>query len=78
MWDGDESKKIYFCGDLTLKDAINLTKSRYFSMGFVPVGKPKITVGAVRLYKKEDLIEIIRIKQRIDVRAPRPTKWKVG
>jgi hypothetical protein len=78
LWDGDESQKIYFCGDLTLKDSINLSKSRYFSMGFVPVGKPRITIGAVRLYKKEDLIEIIRIKQRIDARAQRPTKWKVG
>lgn len=78
LWDGDESEKLYFCGDLTLEEAVNLSKSKNFSMGFVPVGKPTITVGAVRLFKKETLLEIIRIKQIIDAMAQRPKKWKVG
>jgi hypothetical protein len=78
LWDEDESEKLYFCGTLTLKQAIKLCKSKNFAMGFIPVGKPHITVGAVHLYKKEDLVEVLRIKQRIDAASQRPSRWKVG
>jgi hypothetical protein len=78
LWDGDESDKLYFCGDLTLKEAIKLCKHKHFAMGFVPVGTPEIIAGGTILYEKETLVEIIRLKQKIDARSDRPTKWKVG
>lgn len=78
LWDEDKSDKLYFCGDLTLRGAINLSRAKHFSMGFVPVGKPSITIGAIQLFQKEALLEIIKIKQRVDAMAERPKKWKVG
>ncbi len=78
LWDEDKSDKLYFCGDLTLRGAIHLSRAKHFSMGFVPVGKPSITIGAIQLFQKETLLEMIKIKQRVDAIAQRPKKWKVG
>ncbi len=78
LWDEDKSDKLYFCGDLTLKGAMGLSNSKHFTMGFIPVGKPTITIGAIQLFQKKTLFEIIQIKQRVDAMAQRPTKWKLG
>lgn len=78
VWDGDFEKRLYFAGDLSLKQCIQMIMSKNFTMGFCPVGMPNVTVAGVQMYRKEDLVEMIRIKQITDVHPKRPNTWKVG
>ncbi len=78
VWDGDFEKRLYFAGDLTFKQCIKLLNARNFNMGFVPVGAPNVTIAAVKMFKWEDLVDMIKIKQITDVHHNRPKTWKVG
>ena len=78
VWDGDFEKRFYFAGDLSLKQCIKMLKCKNFCMGFCPVGRPKITVAAVKLFRRGDLVEMIKIKQITDAHTNRPNTWKVG
>ena len=78
VWDEDIEKKLYFAGNLTFKQCINLLKTKSFNMGFVPVGDPNATVAGVKMFNKEDLVRIVKIKQMTDAHVNRPKTWKVG
>ncbi len=78
VWDGDFEKRLYFACDLTLRQCIKMIKSVNFNMGFCPVGIPKITIAAVKMFKREDLVEMIKVKQQIDAHSGRPKTWNVS
>lgn len=78
IWDGDYEKHLYFCVDFKLNQAIKFSKQAFPTLGYIPVGKPCITIGAQKIFTIEDLKELIRIKQRVDARIDKPTIWKVG
>ncbi len=78
VWDGDESDKLYYCGDLTLKQAIKLLQQKHFCMGFVPIGTPNFTLNAIKLFNREDLLDMLKIKQQGDALVKKPRFWKVG
>jgi hypothetical protein len=78
VWDGDFAKRLYFAGDLSLKQCIQMIKSKHFAMGFCPVGTPNVTVASVQMFRKEDLVEMVRIKKMTDSHPKRPSTWKVG
>ena len=80
VWDGDQSDKLYYCGDLSVKQAVALLDQKDFCMGFVPVGKPRTTVNAIQLFHPEDLHAMLKIKFQTDALIPskRPRYWKVG
>lgn len=78
IWDGDYEKRHYFCVDFTLDQAIKFSKQRAPSIGYVPVGKPQVTVGAQKVFTLVDLQEFIRMKMELDAHPNRPPSWKVG
>ncbi len=78
VWDGDFEKRLYYAGDLTFDQCIKLIKAKNFNMGFVLVGSPNAIVAGVKMFKKEDLIEMVKIKQMTDAHPHRPNTWKVG
>lgn len=78
MWDGDYSKRMYFCVDFTVNQAIKLTKQDPLAIGYVPIGKPAVVVGAQKIFTIEDLQEFLRIKRMMDASPNRPKTWKVG
>ncbi len=78
VWDGDFEKRLYFACDLTLRQCIRMIKSKNFFMGFCPVGLPQLTVAAVKMFQRDDLISMIKTKQMIDAHIKRPKRWKVG
>jgi len=78
VWDGDFEKRLYFAGDLSLKQCIQIIKCKNFTMGFCPVGMPNVTVAGVQMYRKDTLVEMIKIKQMTDAHPKRPNTWKVG
>lgn len=78
VWDEDIEKKLYFAGDLTFKQCIKLLKTKSFNMGFVPVGSPNVTIAGIKMFKREDLAEMVRIKHMVDSRKDRPDTWVVG
>lgn len=78
VWDGDFEKKLYFAVDLTLIQCIKLIYSKNFNMGFCPIGCPNVTVAGVTMFRKQDLVDMIKIKQEVDTNPKRPKHWKVG
>jgi len=78
VWDEDFDDKLYFASDLTLKQCHKIIKNKSFNMGFVPVGHPNITIAGVKMFNKEDLVRIVKIKQMTDAHVNRPKIWKVG
>ena len=78
VWDEDFEKRLYFAGDLKLNQCIQMLKCKNFTMGFCPVGKPNVIVGAVNMFRRDDLVEMIKIKQITDVHPNRAGTWKVG
>ena len=78
VWDDDFEKRLYFAGDLTFKQCIKLLKTKNFNMGFCPVGAPNVTVAAVKMFKREDLVNMVKLKQMTDAHHNRSKTWKVG
>jgi len=80
LWDGDFSKRLYFCVDLTLKQTIMLTKMKNPAMGYVPIGAPNITVGAQKIFSQKDIKKLLAVKMHLDSRVPnkRPKLWVIG
>jgi len=78
VWDGDYEKKLYFAGDLTLNQCIKVLEGKNFNMGFCPVGNPNVTLAGVQMLNRDDLVELLKLKQAIDVHPNRPGYWKVG
>ena len=78
VWDGDFEKRLYFAGDLTFKQCIKMIKNKKFNIGFVPIGAPNVMVAGVKMFKREDLVQMIKIKQMTDAHVKRPKTWIVG
>lgn len=78
IWDGDFEKRLYFCVDFTLDQAIKFSKQISPTMGFVPVGVPQFTVGAQKVFRIDDIQKFIKIKHIGDVSPNRPKTWNVG
>ena len=78
VWDGDFEKRLYFAGDVTFKQCIKLLKAKNFNMGFCPVGAPNVTIAAVKMFKHEDLADMVKMKHMVDAHKNKPKKWKVG
>ncbi len=78
VWDGDKDDKMYFCGDLTVKQAITILNHKHYAIGFVPVGKPDVLINVIKLFGHEDLARIIATKKEIDQQDNLPRTWKVG
>lgn len=78
VWDDDFEKRLYFASDLTLKQCIKMLKGKNFCMGFCPVGAPNVTIAGVKMFRREDLVEMVKIKQMTDAHPKRPNTWKVG
>ncbi len=78
MWDEDYSKRMYFCVDLTVKQAIKLTKQYPLAIGFIPVGKESVVIGAQKIFTINDLKDFIKIKMAMDAKPNKPHTWKVG
>jgi len=78
VWDEDFEKRLYFACDLTFKQCSRILNGKNFNMGFCPVGGPNITIAAVKMFKREDLADMIKLKQMTDAHPNRPETWKVG
>lgn len=78
VWDGDFEKRFYFAGDLTFKQCIKLLKTKNFNMGFVPVGSPNVMIAGIKMFNREDLTNMIKIKEMTNTHPNRPKNWKVG
>lgn len=78
IWDGDYEKRLYFCVDFTLKDAVKFARQSAPTIGYVPVGNPQMVVGAQKVFTLVDIKEFIRLKMAMDTNPKRPHTWKVG
>jgi len=81
LWDGDFTKRLYFCVDLTLKQTIKLAKMNDPFIGYVPVGTPNITVGGQQIFTQEHIKNLLSIKMQFDSLPlhKRPSsKWVIG
>ena len=80
LWRADFSKKLYFCVDLSLRQTIKLAKMKNPAMGYVPIGNPKITVGAQKIFTQKDIQKLLSVKMQFDSLPPkkRPPKWGIG
>jgi len=78
VWDEDFDDKLYFACDLTLKQCHKMIKNPNFNMGFVPVGMPNAMVAGVKMFGKEDIVRLVKIKQAVDARVNPPPRWIMG
>ena len=78
IWDGDYEKRLYFCVDFILKDAVKFSQQSAPTIGYVPVGNPQMTIGAQKVFTVVDLKEFIKLKMAMDTNPKRPKTWKVG
>ena len=78
IWDEDYGKKLYFCVDFPLKDAVKFAKQSAPTMGYVPVGNPQMVIGAQKVFTVIDLKKFIKLKIAMDENPKRPQTWKVG
>jgi len=78
VWDEDFDDRLYFASDLTFKQCHKIIKNKHFNMGFVPVGMPNGMVAGIKMFRKEELIKIVKIKQMTDAHVNRPKTWKIG
>jgi hypothetical protein len=78
LWDGDYEKRLYFCVDFTLDQAIKFANQKDPTIGYVPVGVPNVTAGGQQIFRMNDLRKFIIMKRHVDTRPDRPNTWKVG
>ncbi len=78
IWDDDYKKKLYFCVDFPLKDAVKFAKQSAPTIGYVPIGNPQMVVGAQKVFTVVDLKKFIKLKIVMDANPERPQTWKVG
>ena len=79
IWDGDFEKRLYFCVEFTLMDAIKFAKQQEPVIGFSLIRTPNILVGTQNVFDIDNLRKIIQLKQIGDAKITKPSqRWKTG
>jgi len=79
IWDGDFEKRLYFCVDFTLEQAIKFAKKDEQWIGFSLATIPDMLVGGQVVFKINDLRNIIKVKMSEDTKDTLPShSWKRG
>ena len=79
IWDDDYEKRLYFCVDFTLKEAIMFAKQKNPVIGFSLVELPNMLVGGQKIFNVDDLRKVIGLKQIGDAKIKKPShRWKTG
>ena len=77
IWDGDFEKRLYFCVDFTLNQAIKFASQKNPTICFSLANGPDILVGEQNIFSIDNLWEIIKIKQITDTHHNKPShSWK--
>ncbi len=78
IWDDDFEKRLYFCVDFTLKQAIKFAEQKNPAICYSLASTSKILVGGQKIFSIDDLQKIIKIKQISDAKITKPSHcWKV-
>ena len=79
IWDGDYEKRLYFCVEFTLEEAIMFAKQENPMIGFSVVNVPNVLVGGQKIFNMDDLRKVINLKQTGDAKITKPShRWKTG
>ena len=79
IWDDDYEKRLYFCVEFTLKEAIKFANQENPMIGFSLVKPPNVLVGGQKVFNIDDLRKVISLKQIGDAKIRKPShRWKVG
>lgn len=79
IWDGDYEKRLYFCVEFTLEEAIKFVNQENPMIGFSMVKLPNVLVGGQKIFNIDDLRKVINLKQTGDAKITKPShRWKTG
>ncbi len=79
IWDGDYEKRLYFCAEFTLDEAIKFANQENPMIGFSVVNVPNVLVGGQKIFNMDDLRKVISLKQTGDAKITKPShRWKTG
>jgi len=79
IWDDNFEKRLYFCVDFTLEQAIKFAKNDEPFIGFSLATIPNMLVGGQVVFRINDLRNIIKVKLSEDAKNTPPVhSWKRG